>query len=144
MFLIVDQFGVVLGDVFVFFEFLWELGCVSLFKQNLEVFFYQCNGVMLAVKQVKKNFCEIVQGVVDVLVGNVLIEKVEIVGLGFLNLCLFLDVIMVCVVEIVVDECVGVVKIEMLCKVMIDFGGFNVVKLMYVGYLWFFVLGDSL
>lgn len=141
---IADQLGAVLGDAFASLELPRELGRVSPSKQNPEVFPYQCNGAMPAAKQAKKNPREIAQAVVDALAGNVLIEKVEIAGPGFLNLRPSADAITARAAEIAADERAGAAKTETPRKVMIDFGGPNVAKPMHVGHLRSSVLGDSL
>lgn len=65
-------------------------------------------------------------------------------GFGFLNFCFNNVFLMGYLVMCLKDKWFGFILVVILEIIVFDFGGLNIVKFMYVGYLCFVVIGECL
>ena len=105
---------------------------------------FQCNGAMAAAKAAKTNPRELAQKLLEVLQNNVIFEKLEIAGPGFININVTDDYIAAHLAEIAADHKCGVAPRSTAETVVLDYGGPNVAKAMHVGHLRAAIIGDSL
>ena len=104
---------------------------------------YQCNGAMAAAKEYHKAPIMIANEVTEALEGTKLLQEVQAVNPGFINLkirggflCDYLN-------EMMVDERLGYEETRNPKTVMIDYGGPNVAKPLHVGHLRSAIIGES-
>lgn len=105
---------------------------------------YQCNGAMAAAKLGAGNPFITAEKVVTALSENTLIEKVDVVRPGFINIFVNAEALAKTLETFGSDQTFGCHEDKSDCKVMIDFGGPNVAKSMHVGHLRTAIIGDSL
>jgi arginyl-tRNA synthetase len=120
-----------------------ELGTVQI-SDRPDLAQFQCNGALPAAKAAKQNPRAIAEKIAARLKTDPLFAKVEIAGLGFINL----DVTDAALAEgtdaMAKDGRLGEPQTGNGKTVVIDFGGANVAKPMHVGHLRSSVIGDSL
>lgn len=106
---------------------------------------YQCNGAMAAAKEYKKAPIMIAEEVVAQLKDNTMLESVEAVKPGFLNLKLNNEFVASYISKMQEDtERLGCDKVENPKTIMIDYGGPNVAKPLHVGHLRSAIIGESI
>lgn len=106
---------------------------------------YQCNGAMAGAKLYHTAPYLIAEKVVNVLVGDELFSKAEVVRPGFLNLDLSPEYLSRAMANLEEDEerC-GCEKDPHPQTIVIDYGGPNVAKPLHVGHLRSAIIGESL
>jgi arginyl-tRNA synthetase len=117
---------------------------------------YQANFAMKLTKQLQKKPNEIAQQVLDHLLGdpssqaprddnrNILFEKLEISGPGFINITVSNLCLENYLQELVGDKRLGVAQDQTPKTIVVDYGGANVAKEMHVGHLRSAVIGDAI
>ncbi|MCC6142587.1 MAG: arginine--tRNA ligase, partial [Candidatus Hydrogenedentes bacterium] len=105
---------------------------------------FQCNGAFALAKELRRNPRELAQQVVDAVDRGELIEDLSLAGPGFINIMLNDEWLAGQVSAIAADSRLGCPKADPPRKIVLDFGGPNVAKLMHVGHLRSTIIGDSL
>ena len=105
---------------------------------------YQCNGAMAGAKLYKKAPIMIANDVVAKLADSKIVENVEAVNPGFLNMDLNKDYLAEYLQKMAADEKFGMDMPESPKKLMIDYGGPNVAKPLHVGHLRSAIIGESI
>lgn len=105
---------------------------------------YQCNGAMAAAKLYRKAPFMIAQKVVDVLAGEPMFSKAEMVRPGFINLDVAPEYLAQLMKEMEQDERRGSDVAEEPKTIVIDYGGPNVAKPLHVGHLRSAIIGESI
>lgn len=104
---------------------------------------YQCNGAMAAAKKYHKAPILIANAVVEALAGTELLEDVQAVNPGFINLKVSAGFLSGYLNEMAEDERLGYEKTDAPETIMIDYGGPNVAKPLHVGHLRSAIIGES-
>lgn len=104
---------------------------------------YQCNSAMPLAKTLKKAPREIAELLVSNL-DNILFEKVEIAGPGFINLTLRADLLSSLLNEALQDPRLGIPKPTHPQRIIVEFSSPNIAKEMHVGHLRSTIIGDAL
>ena len=105
---------------------------------------YQCNGAMVGAKLYKKAPIMIANDVAAKLADSKIVENVEAVTPGFLNMDLNKDYLADYLQKMAADEKFGMDMPETPKKLMIDYGGPNVAKPLHVGHLRSAIIGESI
>ena len=105
---------------------------------------YQCNGAMAGAKLYKKAPIMIAQDVAAQLKDSTIIENVEAVNPGFLNMDLNKAFLAQYLCDMAADEKFGLDMPKEPKKILIDYGGPNVAKPLHVGHLRSAVIGESI
>ena len=105
---------------------------------------YQCNGAMAGAKLYKKAPIMIANDVAAKLSDSKIVENVEAVAPGFLNMDLNKEYLADYLQKMAVDEKFGMDMPESPKKLMIDYGGPNVAKPLHVGHLRSAIIGESI
>ncbi|NVK21817.1 MAG: arginine--tRNA ligase [Kangiellaceae bacterium] len=131
------------GQAFASLDLPFELGSVQR-SNRPDLGDYQCNGAMAAAKLGAGNPFVTAEKAVAALNDNGLIEKVDVVRPGFINVFVKADYLAAKLTNYGQDDSFGCQQDLAQTKVMIDFGGPNVAKSMHVGHLRTAIIGDSL
>ncbi len=131
------------GKAFESLELPFKLGAVSR-SNRPDLGDFQCNGAMAAAKLGAGNPFVTAEKVAELIGKNDLIEKIDVVRPGFINLFIKPTAISQKLSQFAQDDSFGVKEDFSEHKVMIDFGGPNVAKSMHVGHLRTAIIGDSL
>ena len=105
---------------------------------------YQCNGAMAGAKLYKKAPIMIANDVATRLADSKIVENVEAVAPGFLNMDLNKEYLAEYLQKMAADEKFGMDMPESPKKLMIDYGGPNVAKPLHVGHLRSAIIGESI
>ncbi|MEY2488484.1 MAG: arginyl-tRNA synthetase, partial [Verrucomicrobiota bacterium] len=105
---------------------------------------YQTNAALVLAKQLGENPRTLAQKIVDHLAVGEWCDPPTIAGAGFINLTLRPETIAAKTAELLRDERLGVEKVAVTKRIVIDFGSPNVAKPMHVGHIRSTVLGDAL
>jgi arginyl-tRNA synthetase len=105
---------------------------------------YQCNGAMAAAKAYRKAPFMIADDVVAKLQDSEMIEKIESVKPGFININLSKDFLAEYMNRMAEDDRAGCDLVEKPQTIIMDYGGPNVAKPLHVGHLRSAVIGESL
>ncbi len=105
---------------------------------------YQCNGAMAAAKEYKKAPIMIANAVVEELVKSEVLEEVQAVNPGFINMKVSAEFLSSYMNGMKEDERLGYDKAENPRTIMIDYGGPNVAKPLHVGHLRSAIIGESI
>ena len=105
---------------------------------------YQCNGAMAGAKSYKKAPIMIANDVAAKLADSKIVENVEAVNPGFLNMDLNKEYLADYLQKMAADEKFGMDMPESPKKLMIDYGGPNVAKPLHVGHLRSAIIGESI
>ena len=105
---------------------------------------YQCNGAMAGAKLYKKAPIMIANDVAAKLADSKIVENVEAVNPGFLNMDLNKDYLADYLQKMAADEKFGMDMPQHPKKLMIDYGGPNVAKPLHVGHLRSAIIGESI
>ncbi len=105
---------------------------------------YQCNGAMAGAKLYKKAPIMIANEVAAKLADSKIVENVEAVNPGFLNMDLNKDYLADYLQNMAEDEKFGMDMPVQPKKLMIDYGGPNVAKPLHVGHLRSAIIGESI
>lgn len=104
---------------------------------------YQCNGAMAAAKEYHKAPIMIANAVVEELEKSELLEEVQAVNPGFINMKVSAEFLKDYLNGMLGDERLGCEKAEKPKTIMIDYGGPNVAKPLHVGHLRSAIIGES-
>jgi arginyl-tRNA synthetase len=104
---------------------------------------FQCNDALILSKQMKKNPKEIAKEIVLNIKKNN-IEKISIDGPGFINVTLKKDFIASLINKIKNDVNLGFLKNKTGEKIIVDYAGMNIAKIMHVGHLRSNIIGQAL
>ncbi len=104
---------------------------------------YQCNGAMAAAKEYHKAPIMIADEVAALLAGSQIVEDVQAVKPGFINLKVNGGFLSEYLNQMCEDERMGFEKTENPRTVIIDYGGPNVAKPLHVGHLRSAIIGES-
>lgn len=138
-----QQLSQLFADAFESLELPRNLGDVQR-SNRPDLGHYQCNGAMAAAKLGAGNPFVTAEKVVAALSENTLIEKVDVVRPGFINVFVNAESLAKTLESFGSDQTFGCHEDKSDTKVMIDFGGPNVAKSMHVGHLRTAIIGDSL
>ena len=105
---------------------------------------YQCNGAMAGAKLYKKAPIMIANDVAEKLADSKIVENVNAVAPGFLNMDLNKEFLAEYLQKMAGDEKFGLTMPETPKKLMIDYGGPNVAKPLHVGHLRSAIIGESI
>lgn len=105
---------------------------------------FQCNGAMSGAKQYRKAPIMIANDVINNIGDNDVIESVNVVAPGFINIMVKDAYIGQYLSEMNKEANCGFAKVENPKKVVIDYGGPNVAKPLHVGHLRSAVIGECL
>ncbi len=105
---------------------------------------YQCNGAMAGAKQYHKAPIMIANEVVEILKESELLESVEAVNPGFINMKIAPAFLAQFMKDMAGDERLSVPTEAEPKKIIIDYGGANVAKPLHVGHLRSAVIGESI
>ena len=105
---------------------------------------YQCNGAMAGAKLYKKAPIMIANDVAERLADSKIVENVEAVNPGFLNMDLNKEFLAEYLQKMAADEKFGMDMPKSPKKLMIDYGGPNVAKPLHVGHLRSAIIGESI
>ncbi len=142
----------IFGQAFQSLELPFELGAVQR-SNRPDLGDFQCNGAMAAAKLGAGNPFVTAEKIVEALAnnapaaalrGDLLIEKLDVVRPGFINLFIKTDYLANKLSQFAVSNSFGCAENLSDHKVMIDFGGPNVAKSMHVGHLRTAIIGDAL
>ena len=120
-----------------------SLGKVSL-SNRPDLCEYQCNGAMAGAKLYKKAPIMIANDVAAKLADSKIVENVNAVAPGFLNMDLNKEFLAEYLQKMACDEKFGLTMPENPKKLMIDYGGPNVAKPLHVGHLRSAIIGESI
>ena len=104
---------------------------------------YQCNGAMAAAKEYHKAPIMIADAVVEALEGTRILQDVQAVNPGFINLKVNAEFLSSYLNGMLEDERLGYEKTDAPETIMIDYGGPNVAKPLHVGHLRSAIIGES-
>lgn len=104
---------------------------------------YQCNGAMAAAKEYHKAPILIANDVAEALAGTCLLEEVQAVNPGFINLKVSAASLCGYLNEMEADGRLGYEKTASPKTIIIDYGGPNVAKPLHVGHLRSAIIGES-
>ncbi len=138
-----QELSEIFGKAFESLELPFKLGAVQR-SNRPDLGDFQCNGAMAAAKLGAGNPFVTAEKVAELVNGNDLIEKIDVVRPGFINLFIKSNAISQKLSQLANDSSFGVAEDLSAHKVMIDFGGPNVAKSMHVGHLRTAIIGDSL
>lgn len=105
---------------------------------------YQCNGAMAGAKRYHKSPMAIAGDVVKQLEGSTVLEQVNVVKPGFINVQVSPIVLRDFLQEMGKSEKFGMPQNESPKMMILDYGGPNVAKPLHVGHLRSAVIGDSI
>ncbi|MBS6396251.1 MAG: arginine--tRNA ligase [Clostridiales bacterium] len=104
---------------------------------------YQCNGALAAAKEYHKAPIMIANAVVEALGASEVLEDVQAVNPGFINMKISPEFLSSYLSGMQEDERLGCEKAENPKTIMIDYGGPNVAKPLHVGHLRSAIIGES-
>lgn len=105
---------------------------------------YQCNAAMPLAKIAKKAPIEIAKEIIANIPENSMIESIEAVMPGFININLSAEFLAKATCRLQKDERQGVALKENPVKSIIDYCGANIAKSMHVGHLRATIIGESI
>lgn len=104
---------------------------------------FQCNGAMAGAKILKKAPLAIAEDVATA-VDKTLLEKVEVVAPGFINISVKDTSLAAMAQTMKEDDRLGVPAAKTPLKIVVDYGGPNVAKPLHVGHLRSSIIGESI
>lgn len=105
---------------------------------------FQCNGAFAGAKLYHKAPRMIAADAAAKLEGDADLEKVEVVGAGFINITVSDEFLLGYVKRALADENLGIPQAEKPETVVLDYGGPNVAKPLHIGHLRSAVIGEAL
>lgn len=105
---------------------------------------FQCNGAFAGAKLYHKAPRMIAADAAAKLEGDADLEKVEVVGAGFINITVSDEFLLGYVKQALSDENLGIPQAEKPETVVLDYGGPNVAKPLHIGHLRSAVIGEAL
>ena len=113
-------------------------------SNRLDLCQFQCNGALSGAKQYRKSPLLIAKEVTDHIPENEMIDSLEVVAPGFININLKDTFLMKYVQEIYFDKYMGVPQTEHQETIVLDYGNPNVAKPLHVGHLRSVIIGEAL
>ena len=105
---------------------------------------FQCNGAFAGAKLYHKAPRMIAADAAAKLEGDADLEKVEVVGAGFINITVSDEFLLGYVKQALADENLGIPQAEKPETVVLDYGGPHVAKPLHIGHLRSAVIGEAL
>ena len=113
-------------------------------SNRLDLCQFQCNGALSGAKQYRKSPLLIAKEVTDHIPENEMIDSLEVVAPGFININLKDTFLIKYVQEIYFDKYMGVPQTEHQETIVLDYGNPNVAKPLHVGHLRSVIIGEAL
>jgi arginyl-tRNA synthetase len=132
----------ILGDGFAALGLDRTFGEVGV-SQRPELAQFQCNGALAAAKGAGRNPRELAQAVIDAVEPSGVIGDMSIAGPGFINLSVTDDFLAASVGAMAGHDRLGVDPTSPTSRVLVDYGGPNVAKVLHVGHLRPAIIGES-
>lgn len=140
---LVDQISARVMEAFEIAGFDPELGRCAV-SNRPDLCQYQCNGAMAGAKLYRKAPFLIAQKVVDVLAGDPMFSKAEMVRPGFINLDVAPEYLAELMNQLENDPRKGSEMDSDPKTIVLDYGGPNVAKPLHVGHLRSAIIGESI
>ncbi len=105
---------------------------------------FQCNGVFALAKEKKQKPMDIANNIVKNLTTLSDICEITTASPAFINFELKNNYLSEIANKLLLDDCVGIKKIEHPQKIVFDYGGANIAKPLHVGHLRSAIIGESL
>ena len=140
---IIQKLSGIVGDIFVAEGLDASYGRV-VFSDRPDLAQFQCNGALAASKAAKQNPRAIAEKILAKLQGNVIFQKLEIAGPGFINITLTDEFLSEHAGNIAKDARCGAPVFANGETVVLDYGGPNIAKSMHVAHLRSGIIGDTL
>lgn len=119
------------------------LGKISL-SNRLDLCQFQCNGAFSAAKAQGKSPLAVATEVVGQIEANDIIERIDIVPSGFINVTLKDDFLSTYVQKVFWDAHKGIPQVQTPETIVLDYGNPNVAKPLHVGHLRSAIIGEAL
>lgn len=105
---------------------------------------FQVNGALAAAKSLKRNPRELAQAILDALPHKEIFADLSIAGPGFINIRLTDEFLRLQSQAIHEDARLGLEMVTRPRRVLVDYGGYNVAKVLHVGHLRPTIIGESI
>lgn len=105
---------------------------------------FQCNGALAAAKPLKQNPRDVAQAVLDALPQRAIFADLSLAGPGFINIRLTDTFLQGQAQAVYHDERLGLEQVARPRKVLVDYGGYNVAKVLHVGHLRPTIIGEAI
>ncbi len=105
---------------------------------------FQVNGALAAAKPLKRNPREVAQAILDALPQKEIFAELSLAGPGFINIRLTDAFLQQHTRAIHADERLGLELVSRPRNVLVDYGGYNVAKVLHVGHLRPTIIGETI
>lgn len=105
---------------------------------------FQANGALAAAKSLKRNPRELAQAILDTLPQKEIFADLSIAGPGFINIRLTDQFLRQQTQQVHDDIRLGLKKVARPRNVLVDYGGYNVAKVLHAGHLRPTIIGEAI